>query len=219
MTDVTNNLCNDIINYYSDVDRATYCRIGDDAISGIQMSQITINTKNAKNIIIYRFNFTQEFMEHLYQFSKIHQYDDRKSFKESWDIWVQEFSELIDNEIRRLNVLNYVGDILDKMFKSARYYFRKKNTAKKDPIERREYINVPKDLLDAMDVHITKQMQVAAYKPSNGFINFCEQNEDTVKESINELIKNKMNSQDIITKIKKTYKNRYFILINKQRCV
>ena len=36
---------------------------------------------NVFPIVIYRFKFTEEFMVYLYNFSKIHQYDDRKDFK------------------------------------------------------------------------------------------------------------------------------------------
>jgi hypothetical protein len=38
---------------------------------------------------IYRFKFTEEFMEYLHNFSKIHQYDERKDFKEAWNIWIE----------------------------------------------------------------------------------------------------------------------------------
>ncbi len=36
----------------------------------------------SNSINIFRFKFTQEFMSELYKFSKIHQYDHRKDFKE-----------------------------------------------------------------------------------------------------------------------------------------
>jgi hypothetical protein len=72
---------------------------------------------------IFRYKFTQEFMDQLYQFSKIHQYDDRKSFKEAWLQWVIDNEELVGSEVTRLADLGYKGDIIDKMFKSGRYYF------------------------------------------------------------------------------------------------
>ena len=75
---------------------------------------------------IFRFKFTDEFMEDLYKFSKIHQYDHRKEFKEAWLLWIDDNAELVSDEIERLTRLNYEGDVIDKMFKSARYYFRKK---------------------------------------------------------------------------------------------
>ena len=62
------------------------------------------------------------------------------------------------------------------MFKSARYYFRKKGTEKKAPMERRVYIGVQKDLLDAMDNHIKSAINSKDFKPSEGFDDFCKKN-------------------------------------------
>jgi len=41
------------------------------------------------DINIFRYKFDNEFTEHLYKFSKIHQYDHRKDFKEAWNIWMK----------------------------------------------------------------------------------------------------------------------------------
>ena len=71
------------------------------------------------NVNIFRYKFTQEFMDELYQFSKIHQYDDRHGFKEAWTEWVEINEDTINAEIRRINELGYNGDIVDKMFKRA----------------------------------------------------------------------------------------------------
>ena len=89
------------------------------------------NSNNELSNMIYRFKFTEDFMSELYKFSKIHQFDDRKDFKEAWKIWTEENEQIIDSEMCRLLHLGYNGDVLDKMFKSARYYFRKKGTEKK----------------------------------------------------------------------------------------
>ena len=86
-----------------------------------------METELRNNSTIYRYKFTEDFMNELFNFSKIHQYDDRKDFKEAWELWLVDNEEIvIDEEIRLIN-LGYVGDVRDKMFKSARYYFRKKN--------------------------------------------------------------------------------------------
>lgn len=87
---------------------------------------------NEINVNIFRFKFKDEFTGELYKFAKIHQYDHRKDFKEAWKIWLEENTEIVEEEVRRLTNLRYDGDILDKMFKSARYYFRKKSTEKKN---------------------------------------------------------------------------------------
>ena len=93
---------------------------------------------------IYRYKFEEVFVEQLSRFAKIHQYDHRKDFKEAWTKWMDENEEIVSEEVRRLVSLDYKGDIIDKMFKSARYYFRKKSTEKKAPCERRDYVGVCK---------------------------------------------------------------------------
>jgi hypothetical protein len=182
---------------------------------------------------IYRYEFTQEFIENLSRFSKIHQYDDRHVFKESWDSWIQENSELVNQEIIRLHNLQYDGDILDKMFKSARYYFRKKGTEKKAPKERKSYISFSKQILDCMDEHIFENTQQSQQtqknqkdpkdpkdqtiknqvKPSVSFIDFCQTNKEVIKETISYLNQQGIKDlEEIQNKVKKTYKNRYFMI-------
>lgn len=171
---------------------------------------------NDININIYRYKFTNEFTDELYKFSKIHQYDHRKDFKEAWELWMEENGDIIDMEVRRLTNLGYDGDILDKMFKSARYYFRKKSTEKKAPAKRRVYVGAHKDLLDTMDEHIKNGINSADFKPSSGFDEFCKQNIDILKEQVNQFMRAGISdSAEIKSKIKKTYKNRYFQIISK----
>ena len=168
------------------------------------------------NVNIFRFKFKDEFAIELYKFAKIHQYDHRKDFKEAWKIWLEENEEIVEEEVRRLTNLRYDGDILDKMFKSARYYFRKKGTEKKEPAKRRVYHGVQKELLEAMDEHIKCNINDKDYKPSEGFDSFCKENLDVIKEEVSILCKSGFtDSNEIKNKIKKTYKNRYFLFISK----
>jgi hypothetical protein len=165
--------------------------------------------------VIYRFKFTQEFMEELYKFSKIHQYDERKGFKEAWISWTEDNNDIIEEEMTRILNLGYDGDVLDKMFKSARYYFRKKSSEKKEPKQRRPYINVPRELLDAMDQHIEENIYNVDYQPKSGFVLFCKNNEKILKLTISKILEKGVSDSHLIeNKIKKTYKNRYFILTN-----
>jgi len=53
------------------------------------------------------------------------------------------------------------------------------------------------------------------YKPSEGFNNFCINNVDSLKTEVARLLENDIDSDELMNKIKKTYKNRYFMLINK----
>lgn len=165
---------------------------------------------------IFRFQFTEAFMVDLNKFAKIHQYDHRKDFKEAWLVFQEENDDIIQEEIDRLNNIGYDGDILDKMFKSARYYFRKKSPIKVDPRIRRQYISVNHDLLDAMDAHIRSIIRADGFQPKNGFVSFCLNNGQLVKETITQIFNQGINDSELIQKkLKKTYKNRYFMLISK----
>lgn len=156
---------------------------------------------------IFRHKFSDEFAASLYQFAKIHQYDHRTDFKEAWTTWTDDNEDLVATETRRLTNNGYEGDIPDKMFKSARYYYRKKSTEKKTPKERREYTSVSKELLDAIDAHVRHFVG----KPSDGFADFCNSHKDLLKSEIRSM--DTRDPEQIREKIKKTYKNRHFISI------
>ena len=197
-------------------------KINDNEINDNEINDNEINDKNCKtdkhlSSVIYRFKFSEDFMEELYNFSKIHQYDERKDFKEAWNIWTEENNDIINLETRRLRNLDYDGDIMDKMFKSVRYYFRKKSTQAKEPKQRRQYISVTRELLDVMDNHIKDNINDNSYQPKIGFVSFCKDNELILKETISALFENGIKDTTLIEdKIKKTYKNRYFMLTNKK---
>ena len=172
--------------------------------------------KEINKNLIYRYKFTDDFTSELFKFSKIHQYDHRKDFKEAWNQWLEANNEIVSNEERHLTNHGYEGNILDKMFKSARYYFRNKSTEKKAPAKRRDYMGVQKDLLSFMDEHIKSNINRDNYKPSDGFTMFCKENMEILKEEVKRLCNSGFTDHnEIKDKIKKTYKNRYFILVSK----
>ena len=188
-----------------------------DALDKTQIrSSFSNNSKN--NIVIYLYKFSEYFMNQLYIFSKIHQYDTREDFKESWKIWIEENEDSVQNEIRRLCFLHYEGDVIDKMFKSARYYFRKKRNEKKEQMPRKKYIHSNKDFLDAIDKHIGMNIHTPEYKPANAFEDFCKKNIDILREEIQRVKENNLCSmtvEEISKRFKKIYNNRYFIFVTK----
>ena len=102
------------------------------------------------------------------------------------------------------------------MYKSARYYFRKKSLTKIEPKKRRKYISCDRDMLDAVDEHINNGInkQGNNFKPSDGYDDFVSSYQNIVKEEINRMIESGLcEKKAIIKKIKKTYKNRYFQII------
>jgi len=202
----------------SDNDNGTNDHLSD-RFSDTGRIQTTYNKTDTEddnvNINIYRYKFTPEFMNELFIFSKIHQYDHRSDFKEAWEQWTEDNENIVSSEVKRLTELGYEGDIIDKMYKSARYYFRKKGTEKKPATLRRDYISVRKDLINAMDDHIRSEIHRDDYKPSDAFDEFCKSNIDLLKENIAIICKNGLtDAVEIKNKIKKTYKNRYFLFVS-----
>jgi hypothetical protein len=100
---------------------------------------------NNNNIKTYRHEFGKEFMAELSSFSKVHQYDDRHTYKNEWAKWTQQddIAQAMDIEKRRLEENGYKGDIADKMFKAGRYYFRKKSAADTAALSPTAELSVP----------------------------------------------------------------------------
>ena len=196
-----------------------------------QVQQIQVQQAQVQQIQVqkktFRFEFAEDIMDLIKGFAIIHQYDERKMYKEQWNIWYNENKEEMEREIERMNEIGYVGDVKDKMFKAGRYYFRKKNIKKKEePREselintvntekkRRNYITMLEATLVAMDEHIKMSLAAdAEFKPSDGYSEFCEKNILVLRTEIQRMVvDNIMDKKDISEKIKKTYKNRYFMI-------
>jgi hypothetical protein len=171
-----------------------------------------IDNFDSNDVNIYRYNFNEIVMDELSTFAKLHQYDQRKDYKEAWKLWVDENNEIIKKEEERLNKLGYEGDIIDKMYKAARYYFRKKPQVKNEPKQRRKYISMEQDIISSMDEHIYRNIVTDDYSPSSGYSEFCKLNIELIKSEIKRMLDIGITSEDISVKIKKTYKNRYFII-------
>lgn len=165
--------------------------------------------------IIYRYNFSENISHRILCFSKLYQFEERADYKEKWDLWCEENNELILQETERLTQLGYEGDILDKMYRSSRYYFRKKKLEKNIPKKREQYISLSKEFLQNIDLYIKENLKLEI-KPKDMFIQFCELYADLIQTSIKELNeKGFLDREEIEYKIKKTFKNRYFNLTHK----
>ena len=82
---------------------------------------------------------------------------------------------------------------MEKMYKSARYYFRKKPLVSTIPKERRQYSKADREILRDMDEHAKENKRE---KPSVGFEKYCELHPELDKDEPG---------------LKKKYKNRHFI--------
>jgi len=186
----------------------------------------------------HRYEFSEHAMMELNYFTKVHRYDERKAFKEAWKKWIAnpDIREMIETERIRLVKEGFSGDIEDKMFTAVRYYFRKKmdipeesesNTKtknnKKEQKQRKPYTGFTGNMLTAIDMHIIDQIRSnlkttedtdkqtifkCNVSPDKSFAEFCELSSMIIKDE-SEKLSQKMSTDDIHIKIKKTYKNRY----------
>ena len=196
------------------------------------------NTIPGRKGRVLRFEFSGELIDLVTAFASLHKYDDRKTYKEAWLAWLahDEIAALIRIEVARLSALGYNGDVADKLFKSGRYYFRGKcgananaananaanaNAANANAANaNRKYVLLNRQLLDAMDDHIERGLRKDAhtYTPASGFDEFCKTSyaEPVFKSEVTRLSELMPTGEAVHAKLKKTYKNRYFTLSNKQ---
>ena len=173
---------------------------------------------------VFRFNLENETRELLEDFCKLHAGESREDYKHSWNLWTRSNLEILEKETIRLNELGYDGDVEEKMFKAAKYYFGKKckgeNVDRESERERekcndnkRNYVCVSHELIIAMDEHIKNNVLNTIKRPADGYSDFEKTNPLLIAAEINCLMKLDDNySKDFISKkIKKTYKNRYYI--------
>ena len=197
--------------------------------------------KDSENIQLqtFRFKMSEDLCVQLYEFSKLHQYDDRKSFKDAWYVWINtvDIESLINIEIKTMKNQGYTGDVIEKLFKSARYYYRKKKSQDStEPVQRKPYVGVSSETLEMIDKHLKEQFEgdlkrttvtkllseskdyriIENISPAQSFALFCKTHVDVLAKEI-QLLKMKQEDSDelldageVIEKFKKTYKNRYY---------
>ena len=187
------------------------------------------DVEHKKQFNIYRFKFSDNIICILREFAKLHQFDDRITFKESWSDWIKIYDSQIEKERKRLEALGYTSDILSKMFKSTRYYFKKKLAIKNDidyqenlldesedsqeskELKNRTYISLDIGLLEEIDSHIKTNCINNTYTPALGWKNFSETYNKQLDLEIKRITMDLgLDSKEIINKIKKAYKNKYY---------
>lgn len=198
-----------------------------------KMSQMDEDTTAYNDVIIkaktYRFKLSDEMCDLLLQFSQQHKFNTKDEFKENWDVWTTEYQDEIFNERERLRKLGYDGDIVNKMYKSVRYYYCKKHT--KGGIvkeKRRKYIPKNEEFIELVDNFIKRQCNnehtvegdvvVCSFKPSDGWNLFIKLYEEDITKEVSRImeVNTSINKADALHKIKKTFNNRYFIDIRSQ---
>jgi hypothetical protein len=79
----------------------------------------------------------------------------------------------------------------------------------------RKYVLINRDLLDVMDNHIACGLRRDdAYTPARGFAEFCKLNVHSYCSEVTRLSEIMPTGEAVHDKLKKTYKNRYFMIVN-----
>lgn len=172
----------------------------------------------------FRFKLSDAIVAEINDFARIHRYDCREDFKEAWSKWITANDTAINAELKRLEEIGFTGDINKKMYMSARYYFKNKPDTIDPPKQRRKYVTIDKKYIKLMDTFIVNSITLnnngENYKPSNSFQEFLEAYQHETQLIIRDLISSELLSDDlIIAKIKKTFKNRYFVNTSKIKAV
>jgi hypothetical protein len=168
---------------------------------------------------IHHFNYSDDFANQLATFATAHLEDNSKLFKKEWQTWKDANSALIQQEITKMQSDGFQGSVEDKMYFSARYYYRKKairdneyaDSQKQEPESnhpRKKYEMFDKTELGRMNTHILSQIYNAMNEgvidqlsPSKSFAHYLEQY----------AISNECE------RTKKTYKNLYWRISKKCR--
>lgn len=173
----------------------------------------------------FRYDFTDEVGNLLSIFSKEHENEKYKEFQKSWNEWTnkEEIKEILEKECDRLEKQGYENDVWDKMYKSARYYYKKKDSEKKEKIQSKHTNRFSTMFLSIIDEFIkyrlTNQLesenQLSLSQPES-YNEFCISNKDHLLNEFKRLIKERgFIPENIEAKLKKTYKNRFHLIRNK----
>jgi len=131
------------------------------------------------------------------------------NFDKLWNKWI--LTEGIDRifklENERLNIIGWEGDIYIKVYKSIKYYQMKKSEKKCTKKKRRDYIHISGNMKKKMYEFIDN---TKIKKPSNAYSEFLNTYKSTYDNETKQL-KEHLPEKEIATKIKKTFKNRFYI--------
>ena len=158
----------------------------------------------------YRLNFSKDFQNRVITFSESVKDDSLNDFKIKLEIWCLRNEDLIEREYINLRSMGYVGNIKDKIFKSSRYYFSKRDGKKAEVKKRKKYTVKNDKLIEKIKNHISKQDK--SLKPSHAYNNFYEIHKNYINNYKDDLmVKENYSEKEAFNKIKKIYKNKFYI--------
>jgi len=160
----------------------------------------------------YRFKFNKELLDSIKEFSKLHSNDNCDDFLDAFHLWKRVNNEIISLEEKRILDLGFNGNIEEKIYKSARYYFKnKKNTTYKlNKQLKTNYIPRNPVFFKMMETYINKN----PIKASLLYKEFINETDTNILSEINtEIVRLKtfeLNQTECLQKIKKMFNNAYY---------
>ena len=152
------------------------------------------------------------------------------AFKCFWNNWKMNHSHIINKEVETLKMKGYDKDPIEKIDKSIVYYHRCKigakigakmvsnnelNDGKPTTIigynKGKKYIKISKRFMTFVLNHIQIDLKNRRLKPSKAYDDFIVKYASDIKDEVYKLEQSKLSKEYIENKIKKTYKNQYFL--------
>lgn len=165
---------------------------------------------------LYRFKLTNETKELIERFSILHKEATRNDFNHSWNEFLDTNNKILQNENNKLMKEGFKGNFNEKIYKSARYYFRNKKE-NNNVQQRRPYISLDKSFITIINNFINDKRKQNVFKPSEGYEEFYNKYKDIINKEIDNLLNKNLTKKDAENKFKKTFKNRYFQLIKRNK--
>ena len=170
----------------------------------------------------YRFKFNRDLLNSIKEFSKIHSEDNCDDFLEAFQDWKIANKQIIKKEEERIIHLGFKGNIEEKIYRSARYYFKnkKKNMCKlKQKSIKTNYIQRNNKFFTMM-VEYIKQTPIKASLLFKQFINETDEViSSEIKKEFCRLRSFELTQEECLQKIKKGFNNAYYKIkkqLNKQ---
>lgn len=170
----------------------------------------------------YRFKFNIDLLNSIKEFSKIHSEDNGDEFLEAFQYWKIANNQIIKKEEERIIHLGFKGNIEEKIYRSARYYFKnKKNTIckLKQKTIKTNYIQRNNKFFTMMIEYIERN----PIKASLLFKEFINETDEAISSEIKKefcrLRSFELTQEECLQKIKKGFNNAYYKIkkqLNKQ---
>lgn len=164
------------------------------------------------NQTTYRFKFNKELLDSIKEFSKLHSNDNCDDFLDAFHLWKRVNNEIISREEKRILDLGFNGNIEEKIYKSARYYFKNKKdtTYKLNKQLKTNYIPRNPVFFKMIEMYINKN----PIKASLLYKEFINETDTNILSEINaEIVRLKtfeLNQTECLQKIKKMFNNAYY---------